>query len=275
MNPEITSEILRLKKEVARAREWVGQLDQRIAQLEARAARVEPVPDRSAVEVRSAAAPPPLPLKLAARPESTPPAKPVGAAIAAPPPPPVPPAVHPVPTVAAADRPHQPAEAFEWRLGAYWLGRIGIVVLLTGLVFLGNFVWTKYIQNFGPWGKLSVYALCGAALGMLGLRLEARSESLRNFGRVLLAGGMALGYYSVYAAHFVERLRVVRSPVLGGVLLLAAINAGLNLMSVSVYWIQAIRGMIILLAMLIDAQKVRYVRPAAQSAQRKPAPVHS
>ncbi|MFO1529827.1 MAG: DUF2339 domain-containing protein [Kiritimatiellia bacterium] len=139
-----------------------------------------------------------------------------------PPPPPVPPAVHPVPTVAAADRPHQPAEAFEWRLGAYWLGRIGIVVLLTGLVFLGNFVWTKYIQNFGPWGKLSVYALCGAALGMLGLRLEARSESLRNFGRVLLAGGMALGYYSVYAAHFVERLRDVRSPVLGGVLLLAA-----------------------------------------------------
>ncbi|MFO1491139.1 MAG: DUF2339 domain-containing protein [Kiritimatiellia bacterium] len=138
------------------------------------------------------------------------------------PPPPVPPAVHPVPTVAAADRPHQPAEAFEWRLGAYWLGRIGIVVLLTGLVFLGNFVWTKYIQNFGPWGKLSVYALCGAALGMLGLRLEARSESLRNFGRVLLAGGMALGYYSVYAAHFVERLRDVRSPVLGGVLLLAA-----------------------------------------------------
>jgi ribose/xylose/arabinose/galactoside ABC-type transport system permease subunit len=63
---------------------------------------------------------------------------------------------------------------------------------------------------------------------------------------------------------------------LGGVLLLATINAGLNLMNVSVYWIQAIRGMIILLAMLIDAQKVRYVRPVAKPMPQPAAtPMHS
>ncbi len=54
---------------------------------------------------------------------------------------------------------------------------------------------------------------------------------------------------------------------LGGVLLLAAISAGLNLMSVSVYWVQVIRGLIILFAMLIDAQKVRYSSPVAVAAQ--------
>jgi ribose/xylose/arabinose/galactoside ABC-type transport system permease subunit len=45
---------------------------------------------------------------------------------------------------------------------------------------------------------------------------------------------------------------------LGGVLLLASINAGLNLMQVSGFMIDAVRGVMILLAMLIDAQKARY-----------------
>jgi len=56
---------------------------------------------------------------------------------------------------------------------------------------------------------------------------------------------------------------------LGGVLLLTTIGAGLNLMDVSVYWVQAIRGLIILIAMTIEAQKVRVSRPAARQA---PAP---
>ena len=44
---------------------------------------------------------------------------------------------------------------------------------------------------------------------------------------------------------------------LGGVLLLSTIDRGLNLMHVSVFWIKVIQGLIILLAMLIDAQRVR------------------
>ena len=44
----------------------------------------------------------------------------------------------------------------------------------------------------------------------------------------------------------------------GGVLLLATINSGLSLMRISTFWIEIARGLIILIAMLIDAQKVRY-----------------
>jgi len=45
---------------------------------------------------------------------------------------------------------------------------------------------------------------------------------------------------------------------LGGVLLLSVIDSGLHLARVSVFWIQAVRGIVILLAMIIDAQRVRF-----------------
>lgn len=43
---------------------------------------------------------------------------------------------------------------------------------------------------------------------------------MRQYGRVLLAGGAAAIYYTAYAAHYVDGLRVIQSPVLGGGLLL-------------------------------------------------------
>jgi len=54
---------------------------------------------------------------------------------------------------------------------------------------------------------------------------------------------------------------------LGGVLLLASINAGLNLMRVSGFAIDMIRGLIILAAMLLDAQKMRYKAPMLSQAR--------
>ena len=53
---------------------------------------------------------------------------------------------------------------------------------------------------------------------------------------------------------------------LGGVLLLSSINSGLNLMRVSGFAIDMVRGIIILGAMLLDAQKLRYRQPAASAA---------
>ncbi|MAC43123.1 MAG: hypothetical protein CL913_04015 [Deltaproteobacteria bacterium] len=46
---------------------------------------------------------------------------------------------------------------------------------------------------------------------------------------------------------------------LAGVLLLAIINSALNLMNVDPYWVNAVRGFIILLALIIDAQKQRFL----------------
>jgi ribose/xylose/arabinose/galactoside ABC-type transport system permease subunit len=48
---------------------------------------------------------------------------------------------------------------------------------------------------------------------------------------------------------------------LGGVLLLSSINSGLNLMQVSGFAIDMVRGIVILAAMLLDAQKLRYRNP--------------
>jgi hypothetical protein len=112
-------------------------------------------------------------------------------------------------------------ESFELRLGRVWLVRIGIVILLTGLVFLGNYAYHEFVVRLGPAGKLLLLYLAGAGLCLVGMRVSRRGESLRTYGRVLAAGGCAAIYYATYAAHFVEALRVIDSPVLGGGLLLA------------------------------------------------------
>ncbi len=133
-------------------------------------------------------------------------------------PPPVPPPPPPLPEEPA---PGGDAEPLELRVGTYWMSRIGIVILLTGLVFLGNYAYHRFVALLGPGGKLALLALAGGALAGLGLWLEKKGESMKSFGRVLLGGGGATLYYTAYAAHFVSALRVIESALLGGTLLLA------------------------------------------------------
>ncbi len=210
-----------IRHDQARLRELVGQLDQRIDVLSHRFEEPEP-----------ATTPPPLMPRQPSwheepAPQGTPP-KP----IAEPPPLPAvlgvghsePPAPTPLPESGdgrAGARPSEVDEPLELRVGTYWMARIGIVILLTGLVFLGNYAYHRIIPLLGAWGKLGLLALAGVALGGVGAWLERSLESMRNYGRVLFAGGAATIYYTVYAAHFVDALRVIQSPVLGGALLLA------------------------------------------------------
>jgi ribose/xylose/arabinose/galactoside ABC-type transport system permease subunit len=56
---------------------------------------------------------------------------------------------------------------------------------------------------------------------------------------------------------------------LGGVLLLTVIKAGLNMMEVNVFWVETIRGLIIIFAMLIEAQRVRYIAPTIKKEEAK------
>ncbi len=122
---------------------------------------------------------------------------------------------HPAPAELPRDR------EVELRIGRIWLVRIGIVVLLTGLVFLGNHVYHEFISTLGAAGKLTLVSLAAGLMAGLG-HLARRRRSLANFGRVLTGGAIATGYYAAYAAHFVEPLRVIASPLIGGSLLLAA-----------------------------------------------------
>lgn len=113
-----------------------------------------------------------------------------------------------------------PEENLELRVGKYWLVRVGILVLLTGLVLLGNLAYQTFITALGPAGKLGLLYLVGGLLVGSGLVLEKRLAQMRNYARVLLAGGAGTIYYTTYAAHFVTPLRVIESSFLGGGLLL-------------------------------------------------------
>ena len=116
--------------------------------------------------------------------------------------------------------PAVPPENLELKVGQYWLVRVGILVLLTGLVLLGNLAYHTFVVKLGAPGKLALLYLAGGVLGLVGLWLERRTKTTRNYGRVLLAGGVATVYYATYAAHFVEPLRIIANPWMGGLLLL-------------------------------------------------------
>ena len=143
----------------------------------------------------------------------------VGTPVPIPVPPPVPKAA--LPRLAKAE----PAEkgSFEMRLGTYWLVRIGIVMVLTALVFFGNLAYHSFISKLGPGGKVSLLYLASAALLVAGgwWQRKAAKESLKNYAQVLFAGGLAAVYFTTYAAHHIEQLKIIVSPGLDGALLLA------------------------------------------------------
>ncbi len=105
-----------------------------------------------------------------------------------------------------------PHESFEVRVGTYWLPRVGIAVLLTGMVFFAAYI----TPRLGIAQKVAVGYLACLVLGVLGMVLEKR---MPQFARVLLAGSLALAYFVTYAAHFVDGFRVIHSPTIAITLL--------------------------------------------------------
>lgn len=111
--------------------------------------------------------------------------------------------------------------SLELRMGQVWLVRIGIALLVTGLVLLGNYAYRNWIRELPAGVRLAFlylgsFGLCGAGAWV------GRREGMRRFGEVVMAGGLAFFYWCTFAAHHVERLRVIDSPKLAAVLLLVA-----------------------------------------------------
>lgn len=170
---------------------------------------------------------------------------------------------------------------FNW-IGA---GKIGVIPAPAAVVVLA-YVIVHVVLQYTPFGR-ELYATGSnrdAALAS-GVDPEKRirqvyliSGFLAAFAGWMLAGRLTnvisnLGegmIFEVFAAAVIGGIslqggRGTMLGAFGGVLLLSTINSGLNLMQVSPFWIETIRGLIILFAMLIDAQKVRYTAPAADS----------
>lgn len=160
-----------------------------------------------------------------------PPLPPPTVPVALTPPPPLPPAalatpaVPPPPTPLTPPAPPAPRESLEVRIGTTWFVRIGVVLLLTSLTFLGTYLYNNVVPHLGPAAKVALLYLGAGALTGVGAWLERRRETAQssrmlNFARVVLAGGLAAVYYVTYAAHWNPNLLVLRDPLLDGALLL-------------------------------------------------------
>jgi ribose/xylose/arabinose/galactoside ABC-type transport system permease subunit len=177
-------------------------------------------------------------------------------------------------------------------LGHDNVGPVPIAVIVLILAFIIAHI----VMQYRPFGR-SLYAVGGnkqAALAA-GIDPDRRIRQVYLISGVLaaFAGWMMAGRLGVVVANLGQGMifEVFAAAVIGGislqggrgtllgafggVLLLSAIDSGLNLMRVSSFWIETVRGLVILVAMLIDAQKVRYTAPtvtAARVASATPTP---
>ena len=101
------------------------------------------------------------------------------------------------------------AESLEARIGEYWFVRVGVVMLLTALIFFGNYAYQRFAGLLGPGAKLAGMAAVSLGLAYAGRSLTRREGALQNYGQVLLAGGLGGVYLTLYAAHFFPALRVI------------------------------------------------------------------
>lgn len=115
--------------------------------------------------------------------------------------------------------------ALELHLGRVWSVRLGILLLTTGFVFLSHYTYDNIIRELGPGIRLAFMYLFSIALTGAGLYCERWKESLKSYGSILAAGGLAAVYYCGFAAHNVEALRVIDSPVVASIVL--TLSAGL------------------------------------------------
>ena len=111
--------------------------------------------------------------------------------------------------------------SLEQTLGANWLNKIGIAILVIGLAF---FLAYK-LQTWGPGGKV----LCGFAVSFAllggGVWLE-RKPTYRIFARGGIGGGWALAYFTTFAMYHLQAARIVDSlPV--DLLLMMLVAAGM------------------------------------------------
>jgi len=114
---------------------------------------------------------------------------------------------------------------------------------------------------------IQVYMISGFMAALAGWVLSARlTNAMSSLGSGMIFEVMAA---SVIGGISLQGGQGKIINAFGGVLLLTVISAGLNMMSVNVFWVETIRGFIIIIAMLIEAQRVRYIAPTMKKEEVK------
>jgi hypothetical protein len=134
----------------------------------------------------------------------------------------------------------------EEMLGGNWLGKLGVIVLVMGVVF-----WLAYtLPSLAPMYKVLLGYLTG--LGMLGAGVLAeRRDRYRILARGAIGGGWALVFFVTFAMHFLEAARVIESAA--AVLLLMLLVAVAMVSHTLRYNSQLVTGMAFLLGFLTVA----------------------
>jgi ribose/xylose/arabinose/galactoside ABC-type transport system permease subunit len=172
-------------------------------------------------------------------------------------------------------------------LGHDQVGSIPISVITLVLAFAIAHIVTRY----RPFGR-DLYAVGGNKDAALASGVDpdrrVRQAYLVSGVMAAVAGWMLLGrqmvvnptmgqgmIFEVFAAAVIGGISLQGGRggmigAFGGVLLLSSIDSGLKLMQVSAFIIETVRGLVILAAMLIEAQKVRYSAPTVARAKVTP-----
>lgn len=142
-----------------------------------------------------------------------------------------------------SDRLRQNMAGEEWEalVGGSWLNKLGVFVLVIGIALFLGYSFTR----MGPPGRIAVSLAVSLTLLGGGIMLEKRAR-YTVFGRGLLGGGWAALYFTTYAMHAVSAAKVIDSPVVGSLLLLA-VAVGMILNSLK-YRSQTVTGLAYFLA---------------------------
>lgn len=157
------------------------------------------------------------------------------------------PLTQPLSRPALQDRPETDVE---FNLGRFWLNKIGIVIFALGVSFLLAYTF-KY---FGPFMKILTGYCMSVVFFACGWRLEKKAQ-FTHYGRVLLGGAWAIGYFTTYAMYHFEASRILHNELIDLCLLgLVALgmlahslkyrSEDLSVMALSVAYITATAGTI-------------------------------
>jgi uncharacterized membrane protein len=105
--------------------------------------------------------------------------------------------------------------SLEERLGANWLNKLGIVILVIGVTFFLAY----QLRTLGPLGKTVVGYVISVTLLIGGLLLEQRKK-YQIFARAGIGGGWALTFFVTYAMYHVTATHVLSSQAVDLILMM-------------------------------------------------------
>lgn len=101
------------------------------------------------------------------------------------------------------------------------LNKLGISFLVIGCAL----ALVYQFQYFAPVLKILSGLICGALLIWGGEKFEKNNAKMAWYGRALIGGGWALSYFSIYAAHYFDSVRIIENAI-ADVALLFAVASG-------------------------------------------------